>query len=206
MAQSPIDIISDDLSWREAELGSLKMLMARNDVSDHQKLVLLRASWALLYAHFEGFVKTSLSVFFDEAKSRSQNCLSLPAATMLYALERKIKQTRKLPSGDFIAALQDFHSLHLSTPPEFPDVDTKSNLWADTLEEILGYADISVRSLSSHRIEINTLVNRRNKIAHGQREMIVEVDYYRRFESATYELMYDIAYAIDERLKQPPYG
>jgi len=49
--RSPLDVISDDLDWREAELGSLKLLLSRNDVSEHQKLVLLRASWALLYAH-----------------------------------------------------------------------------------------------------------------------------------------------------------
>lgn len=68
MPPSPLEIISEDLDWREAELGSLKLMLARTDTTEHQRVVLLRSCWALLYAHYEGFVKTALTVFFDHAR------------------------------------------------------------------------------------------------------------------------------------------
>lgn len=105
MVQSPIEVISQDLDWREAELGSLKLLLARDDTTEHQKLVILRACWALLYAHYEGFVKNSLTVFFDKAKELAKDCQSLPSGTLLFALEAKIKELRSLPSSEFLAKM-----------------------------------------------------------------------------------------------------
>jgi hypothetical protein len=51
-----IDDISRDLDWREAEIASMRLLLNRKDISAKQIEVLLRAAWALLYAHYEGFV------------------------------------------------------------------------------------------------------------------------------------------------------
>ena len=63
---TPLDQISQDLGWRESELGSLRILLVRKDVTAAQHEVLLRAAWTMLYAHYEGFVKNSLAVFYDE--------------------------------------------------------------------------------------------------------------------------------------------
>ena len=115
MTRSPLDVITDDLSWREAELGSLKLLLSRNDVSDHQKVVLLRASWALLYAHYEGFSKTSLAVFYDYAKRAVTNCGILPVKTRLFALDKKIKsyliqpKTQCLKDFEYCEGLQKLY-------------------------------------------------------------------------------------------------
>lgn len=88
----------------------------------------------------------------------------------------------------------------------FPDVDTKSNLWPSVLEEILVFADIELESLSRHNIILKILVYKRNQIAHGKKELITEIAYYRNFESAVYDVMYQLAFGIDERLKRPPYS
>lgn len=203
--RSLLDIITDDLSWREAELGSLKLLLSRNDISNHQKVVLLRASWALLYAHYEGFTKTSLAVFYDHAKSAIEKCGDLPIKTRVFALERKIKRLRSLSSEPLIGELEHFSASFYDPAPEFPEVDTKSNLWPNVLEDLLSDADIQVEALDEHRVKISTLVSRRNNIAHGKQEIVSEISYYREFESAVYDLMYEMALKIDERLKLAPY-
>lgn len=202
---SPLDLISDDLSWREAELGSLKLLLARRDVTEHQKIVLLRAAWALLYAHYEGFSKTSLTVFYDYAKNAVANCGALPLQTRLFALDKKIKKLRGLSGESILNELESFSANFYNVNPVFPDVDTKSNLWPNVLEDLLSDADIVLDNLSIHRIKISTLVNRRNNIAHGERDIVEEVSYYRGFEAAIYDLMYEMAFKIDERLKSAPY-
>lgn len=204
--RSPLDLITDDLNWREAELGSLKLLISRNDVSDHQKLVLLRASWALLYAHYEGFSKTSLAIFYDHAKMSVMNCGMLPVKTRLFALEKKIKRLRNLSSEPLLVELENFSASFYNPSPDFPEVDTKSNLWPNVLEDLLNDADIKIDTLDNHRVKISTLVNRRNNIAHGKRDIVSEISYYWGFESAVYDLMYEMAFKIDERLKSAPYA
>lgn len=206
MVKSLLDIISEDLSWREAELGSLKLLLSRRDVSEHQKTVLLRASWALLYAHYEGFFKTSLTVFYDFAKDSVERCGVLPVKTKLFALERQLKKLRGLPSEAFLNELEVFSERFCDADPTFPDVDTKSNLWPNVLEELLADADISLKALETHKAKIATLVNRRNNISHGKRDIVSEVSYYRSFEDVVYDLMYEMAFELDARLRLPPYA
>lgn len=203
--RSPLDLITDDLSWREAELGSLKLLLSRSDVSDHQKLVLLRASWALLYAHYEGYSKTALTVFYDYAKSAVANCGGLPVKTRLFALEKKLRTIRGLPPEPFLKEVENFSITFYTPPPEFPEVNTRSNLWPNVLKDLLSDADIVVDALDMHRVKISTLVKRRNNIAHGENDIISELSYYRGFESAVYDVMYEMAFKIEERLGLAPY-
>lgn len=201
-----LEIISRDLDWREAELGSLKLLLARKDTTEHQRRVLLRACWAMLYAHYEGFSKFALTIFFDKAKDRVNNCGSLPQLTRLFALEAKLKKIKNLPSADFLVQVEAFLGTHHAARPVFPDVDTKSNLWPRVLKDLLDAADISVPALDKHEIRIKTLVSRRNNIAHGVNELISEVAYYREYENAVYELMYELAMEVDARLHRAPYA
>ena len=49
------DQIEADLKWREGELASLKLLAASADHGSDRQRAILRALWAMLYAHYEGF-------------------------------------------------------------------------------------------------------------------------------------------------------
>ncbi len=49
--------LGDDLTWREAELASLKLLVSEAEIGSVRRASLLRAIWVLLYAHYEGFFK-----------------------------------------------------------------------------------------------------------------------------------------------------
>ncbi|WP_198013964.1 MAE_28990/MAE_18760 family HEPN-like nuclease [Desulforegula conservatrix] len=53
----PIDIITKDLEWREREIAAMRLLIYRPDLTNSQRSALLRAGWAMLYAHYEGFIK-----------------------------------------------------------------------------------------------------------------------------------------------------
>jgi hypothetical protein len=63
---SIMDEITRDLDWREAELATIKRLVKQTNITVKQREVLLRAAWALLYAHYEGFAKFCPTVFYDE--------------------------------------------------------------------------------------------------------------------------------------------
>lgn len=197
---SAISEIERDLEWREAEIALLRIMLVNTKMSNREKLVLFRAAWALLYAHYEGFCKFALTVYYDNLRSSGLKYRHLPDRTIAFALDRKIKEIKNLPSFEFFKEVMIFDSSHLGADASFPDVDTESNLWPTTLAGLLLDADLSLLTLDSHSRKIATLVNRRNKIAHGEREMITEVDYYLQYEEAVILLMYELALAIDEKI------
>jgi len=88
----------------------------------------------------------------------------------------------------------------LDRPALFPEVDTESNLWPKTLQSLLEDADITIPSLQLHNRALATLVNRRNKIAHGERDIIPEFSYYATYEDVVKSVMYELAFAIDEKI------
>jgi hypothetical protein len=203
---SILDAITQDLDWREGEISSMRLLLKKRDLSPLQRETLLRAAWALLYAHYEGFCKTTLTLFYEEISRRNLNCGALPLSTQIQALEKEIKALKNMNSSDALQKIRAFEACHFCRPPVFDDVDTKSNLWPDLLVQLLEMADLTSEQVERNRVKLKTLVSRRNEIAHGRKNFINEVSYYLEYERAVYEVMYDLALGIDSRLKQPPYG
>lgn len=203
---TPLEQISQDLDWRESELGSLKILLGRKDISPAQRGVLLRAAWAMLYAHYEGFVKTALTVFYDEAKKRIACCGHLPKETRVNALKPALNKLKSMPASQFLDAIDNFSTRYYSLSPDFPEIDTQHNLWPNILAELLKTADIDGEAIEEHRLRLKTLVARRNEIAHGKQDVITDYSYYIEYESAVYALMYELAFQIDSRLTLPPYS
>lgn len=203
---SILDDITLDLDWRESEIASMRILLSSPHTSPTQKLALLRASWALLYAHYEGFCKNVLVLYYDFISSSEINIGELPDSSKVFALESKIKEFRKLSSKDLLAEILCFEANYLIVKPEFPEVDTQSNLWPNVLIDLLEIADLNADKVRSHELKIKTLVARRNKIAHGENNIIAEIGYYKEFENAVYDVMYDLAFQVEDRLSKPPFA
>ena len=200
-----IDDISRDLDWREAEIASMRLLLSRRDISSKQVEVLLRAAWALLYAHYEGFIKYCLTLFYDEISARSVMCGKLPIPTQIFALANVLKQIRTMPPAEIFNEVTNFQPRHLDSFASFPEVDTDSNLGPRTLISLLISADLDSRTVEKNRQKLTTLVTRRNEIAHGQKNFIAEFDYYLSYETVVYEVMYDLAIQVEDRLGSNPY-
>lgn len=202
---SVLSAISNDLDWREAEIASMRLLLSSAGHTNGQKKALLRAAWALLYAHYEGFCKNTLTTFYDAISSSGINCNNLPHSTKLFALSNGLRRLKNRTNEELLVEIVNFNSSRLSGSPQFPDVETKSNLWPSVLLDLLKAADVNVEMVSEHATKLKTLVSRRNQIAHGENSIIAEVAYYYTYEAAVYDVMYDLAIQIDNRLCSPPY-
>lgn len=201
-----LDTINRDLDWREKEIAAMRVLLSSSEITNAQKHGLLRAAWALLYAHYEGFCKNTLTAFYDVIANSGITCRDLPQSTKLFALKDSLKIMKNMPNSDLFVEISNFHSRKLSVSPKFPDVDTQSNLWPNVLIDLLEEANLSTEKVREHERKLNTLVSRRNKIAHGENNIISEVEYYRTYENAVYDIMYDLAIQVDEKLSLPPYS
>lgn len=200
----PIDELSKDLDWRETELGLLKRFLQNADLSKKQHEVLSRAAWSLLYAHYEGFAKFCLTLFFDRAAKNLASCHELPQLTKEFALRGTLKKIRSLSNRELLEAIERFSESEIRSKPSFPEIDTKSNLWPNVLEDLLESADIQCPSIDTYRSRLRELVGRRNGIAHGD---YVSADYsdYIASEQAVYAVMYDLALQVDARLQAHPF-
>lgn len=203
---SILDDITNDLDWREAEIASMRVVLSLNELTPIQKQTLLRAAWALLYAHYEGFCKNTLATYYDFISTSGIVCENLPQKIQLFALRKKLTHIRNLQDHDLVPEIINFKTSYLSNSPDFPDVDTQSNLWPNLLIALMETADLDTSIVSENEIKLKTLVSRRNKIAHGENNIIQEIEYYRTFENAVYNVMYDLAIQVDKRLSQPPFA
>lgn len=190
-------VLEQDLKWREAELASLKRLAIIATTESVTYHGLLRAMWALLYAHFEGFTKFCWDTVLDHVQSQNIPAKELNAKFTLLALEPDFKLLRAGLNassiwGFFESALPEA----LKKSATFPDdsrLSTESNLWPNIFERESERIGIQCAELKKHRPRMKALVARRNDIAHGKGMIISNLDEYQVYEHAAYCLMHELA-------------
>lgn len=181
-----ISKVSEEILWRRKELTELKGVVQGADGSI-QSRVLIRAAVALLYAHWEGFVKKSSSYYLEYVSSHRLKYCEL--APNFVALSLKAKFTELAVSKKVSGAnqLADFFCSSLNKQSNVPFkgvVDTKSNLSSDVLDDILSALGLPRSNFATKMNFIDAnLVNPRNYIAHGEHFDMKISEYFELHES-----------------------
>lgn len=190
-------VLEQDLKWREAELASLKRLAINARTEPVAYRSLLRAMWALLYAHYEGFTKYCWDTVLDHIQSEGVLTNELSQKFALLALERNFKILRsELDSTSIFGFFDKVLPEALKSAASFPDesrLKTESNLWPNIFEREADKLGIECSELQRHRPRIKALVARRNDIAHGKEMIIASLAEYHDYENATFCLMHELA-------------
>lgn len=167
-----IDLIAADLVWRRRELTDLRALVQGSHSNPVRSHVLIRGAVALLYAHWEGFVKKSSSYYLEYVASQRLTYGKLAANFVALTLKSKFIElgvSEKISGGNAIA---EFFCTALDSRSNVPyknGVDTKSNLSSTVLLDILGALGLDAAEFSTRLSFIDIkLVNPRNHIAHGE--------------------------------------
>ena len=166
------DKIAEDLVWRRRELTNLRALVQEFQGNPIRSRVLIRSAVALLYAHWEGFVKKSSSYYLEYVASHRLPYGKLAANFVGLTLRAKFFElgaSEKISGGN---ALADFFCTALNRQSNVPykkGVDTKSNLSSKVLIDILDALGLDASQFSTRLNFIDAnLVNPRNHIAHGE--------------------------------------
>lgn len=203
--------IAEDLIWRRKELTELKALVQVYKDDILRSRVLIRAAVALLYAHWEGFVKKSSNHYLEYVASHRLPYNSL--ATNFVGLKLKSKffelgASEKISGGNALAKFFCTELDHRSALPYKNVVDTKSNLSSKVLIDILDTLGLDASQFNSRLRFIDTnLVNQRNHIAHGEVVDISVNDYLTLHDDVlalieTYRNEVENA-SVTERFKRP---
>lgn len=199
--------IEEDLLWREAELASLKIQASQAADGSVKKSALLRAMWAMLYAHFEGFTKFSWDMYLDELTRRGVDRKKLKESICKLSLCKEFNGIKGNLSHDNIwdFCLLKFNELLEGQAKFDKKLETNSNLYPNIFEENAQKIDIYCQTLDENRTLIKTLVTRRNEIAHGQKMAIKTLGEYQKYEDAVLLVVHELGCALVEALDNKLY-
>jgi hypothetical protein len=165
------ELIREDLAWRRKEIVAFHSLVlsAKPGARD----ALLRGAVAVLYAHWEGFVKGSARRYLSYVKFRKlslghlADCfVGLAARSHLHSLNVSGKAALH---AALIKWLLDEWPKRAHLPAETV-IDARSNLTVEVFQNILAAVGIPYRSEYAVREKpvIEKLVDMRNDLAHGE--------------------------------------
>lgn len=175
-----LSTIANDLVWRRKELTELRGLIQTYDGQLKQK-VLIRSAIALLYAHWEGFVKKCASSYLEFVSYQRVDCGDL--STNFLVLAAKARAGSGADSGDMGAKIRlaEFYLTCTGKQARVPFknvVNTRSNLSSEVLKEILSVVGLDVSNFSTRLAFIDSnIVNPRNHVAHGDVLNVSTADY-----------------------------
>lgn len=164
--------LDKNISWRKRELTILK---ANVDVSLGNLLITaIRSGIALLYAHWEGFIKTAAREYLKFLNEQNIRCCDMLDNFLVLNTKTTIVDARQ--SNKSLAHFNVITKILYKSEEMFRVdvkdkliVDTEKNLSYKVLEDILFSLGIEKEDfeLKEHFIK-DRLVNTRNGIAHGE--------------------------------------
>jgi hypothetical protein len=165
------DYLDEELAWRRKELADLKGLVDNASSAGRRRDALLRCGVAILYAHWEGFIKSAAGAYLEYVSRQrlryDELTANFVAAGIKSLLSRAIQSNRPRDHNELVAFFLTRMS-ERSAIPYKKAIDTESNLLSTVFRDIvekLGL-DFSVYEAEDKLID-ERLVKTRNTIAHG---------------------------------------
>jgi hypothetical protein len=133
--------LDEDFAWRIQEIAAIRKSI--RNASGRSQLVLLRAAVPLLYAHWEGFIKTaafryagyisSIGLTFREAKTSLAGLKALTYVKQLHPITKRI-----FVASELLSALREVDNEPVDINLE-PYISHVGNLTYDIFVQIVGF-------------------------------------------------------------------
>jgi len=176
-----LDYVAFERAWRIKEIDALKKLASAPQNTIPKKDVICRSGTALLYAHWEGFVKNVGSRFLEHVSLQQLTLSELKPNFITLILSKKIfalQNSKRLSTFDEIISILDSDQNKKRHLPYKDLVNTKSNLNSDVLREIIWCLGLEYDPFKGSEKLIDTiLLGRRNHIAHGNDTYVDKEDF-----------------------------
>ncbi len=163
------DALDADMSWRVKEIGAFRVASRQNGP---ERRYYIRAGVALIYAHWEGFIKSSSEAYLSFVESRGHTYRELKSCFSVFGLKAKLhmlstsrKSVPNIDAFEFVLAqLDERAAMHMARA-----IDTESNLTSKLFSNIAASLDIDLDPYATKFNLIDeSLVSRRNRVAHGE--------------------------------------
>jgi len=202
------DRLARELSWRKKELSDLKYYIDLMPPDSTRRKVLGRCSIAILYAHWEGFVKLSGRYFLEFVAMQRLRNEELHPNLVTLSMRKQIDfapNARKASEFGKITSFFLFQMPGRAAIPYKTAIDTGSNLSSTVLREILWCLGLDYKPFETREKFIDSrLLGRRNFIAHGEATN-VDPDEYEEMRGGVIEMMTNLKTQIENSAVQKNY-
>lgn len=173
--------VDADLVWRRRELFNIRSAIEDSRVNQARQTALLRAGVALLYAHWEGFIKRSGTYYLEFVSAQRKKGSELKPNFIAVKFKSSLTEAMKSSKASTSYELIDYFCNRLGDRLKIPFkgvIDTQSNLSSKVLCEIIWTLGLDITPYETKKQLIDSsLVDRRNHIAHGDTLDIGVADY-----------------------------
>jgi uncharacterized protein YutE (UPF0331/DUF86 family) len=192
-----IDEILADIDWRVSELSVLKSLPIRYSFRPEHKELQIKYTIPAIYAIWEGFIKNCFVIYSNHLNSLSISRSEIAIPLLTHQLDSECDFNN--PRQNFDTKQRMVHtidSLLAEVITIKPNVPTESNVNYKVLNKILERFCID-KITPDYEQKLNKLLLFRNKIAHGENSITVNMNHVTEFISTVENLMLDIAVSVD---------
>jgi hypothetical protein len=184
--------LTEDLIWRKKEISSLNNLIEIRNSSLNKQKVLLRGGVTILYAHWEGYIKTAATSYLEFVFRRKLTYNELAINFVAVAMKNKLKEAAETNKASVFTEVTKFvltQTNQRSSMPNDEIVTTASNLKSSILREITCVLGLDYSFYQTREIIIDEqLIKRRNEIAHGE-YLSLNYDDYKNLQIQILEMM-----------------
>ena len=169
--------IDKEIGWRKKELKLFKDKIPTE--KSELQIVMLRSSIPIIYAHWEGFVKTACEYYWEYVSNRRIILKKLKPQFIATSLKNAIKAQEIRSVTDRTQAIQYILD-HLELEADLPTkniINTKSNLNYSVFSDICNLLCIEEKDFILKKEVIDSLVQCRNNIAHGNYLLVTYKDF-----------------------------
>lgn len=199
-AEQLYDKLSEELAWRRQELSSFRSLVESSSLAEAKRNALLRSGITLLYAHWEGFIKTASEFYLEfvslqrlKHRELAANFVALSLKNMMHEAENSTKFGAHKDITDFF--LNDLDTR--CTLSYKSTISTRSNLSFAVLLEILDTLGLEPSEYTTKSVVIDEkLLHMRNTIAHGN-YLAVALDDYKDLHRIVLQMMETFRTQVD---------
>jgi hypothetical protein len=173
--------ICDSLAWRKRELTTVKQMIQRSRKDAHQQACLLRGGIALLYAHWEGFIREASTAYLSFVASQRLKYGELSPNFVGFSMKESIRLMESSNRASVCTSVAEFFINDMDKESEIPwkdGIKVGGNLSSSVLKEVLytlgmAYAEYEIKE----KVIDERLLRNRNNIAHGQYLMLTEEEF-----------------------------
>lgn len=194
------DKLASELAWRKKELSDLKYYIGLSPHYSTRRKVLGRCGVAILYAHWEGFVKLAGRYFLEFVAMQRLRNEELHNNLLTLSMRKRVKFSPNSRKTSEFSKITSFFLSQISdraTVPYKTAIDTESNLSSAVLREIMWCLGLDYSPYETRQKFIDSrLLGRRNHVAHGE-DMDVDPDEYDEMRTAVIEMMTNLKSQIE---------
>ncbi len=201
-----IQNIDEDIKWRIGEIAMIKAIISTLSFSDEKKKISMKYSIPSLYAVWEGFVINTFSEYIKYINQLEIKYLDLNTNIVIYDSFTTLNLTEP-PKTTFDAKKRFIKKIHHYFNHQIKlslNIKTNSNVNYATLTSLCHCYGLQTIN-NDYEAPLNKFVGIRNKVAHGDNSIVVNIEMIEEFANLINDLMEELRDYIQDAIENKRY-